>query len=190
MDYEKVRDWIERQGGAPKNIPKGKTVGTSGIDLLQSGYSGYPFGWGNCYGFVGLCIGQVPPKGGVPENFSLAAMKKEGVYLHAAERPSRKETDYKGAGGLQVQVVPEGGMLKLLLGGRRPTDNPGFGAIAIFKHERGIAHAGFVLGRNRAGDVVIIQKINEAKPCVISTVNHPLLKEFLEENGKPLYYQR
>lgn len=198
MDFEKLRSRVENTAGGPKNVPKGKTVGTSGIDLLQPSktndagrdvtrpYGDNQFGMGNCYGFVGLCLGQQLPTRCTPENYSLIALKSERVAGDGLDKAGREEKDWKENGGLQVLVAPEGGLLKSLVGGSKQTERPLFGDVALFKNSLGISHAAFVLGRNRAGDVIILQKINSAAPYGISSVTHPLLAGF----GEPTFYHK
>lgn len=201
MSYEALRQRVENTPGGPKNVPKDKTVGSCGIDWFQDKEEGedgtdkkgfyfdHNFGWSNCYGFAALILGQKPPQGCSPEHFNLGGLKGEGVAGGVEDKPRtynpfEKYLPDKRYEGVRV-VVPEGGIIKMLTAGLKPTDKPRFGAVALFSNELGVTHAGIVLGRNQKGDVIVIQKLNAAQACGISTTTHPRLRTF----GKPTYYQ-
>jgi hypothetical protein len=196
-----LQGFLTRSGA--KEIPKGKTLGTSGIDLMQtleesdSGrivktpISGYPFGWGNCYGFVGLFLGVEPPKDIAPQNVGVGSLRdeKEIAGFGSDELPEKPTVLYSKemAGGKSGYVYPEGGLWSLLTKGREKTNAPNFGAIAVFQldDKKGVRHAAIVLGRSQKGDVYVLQKLNQACPCTVSKATHPLLKGY----GDPTYYQ-
>jgi RHS repeat-associated protein len=200
LDFELVRGFVEREGTT--GIGKGKTVGTSGIDVMKGpeetekgtttgAYNGYPFGWGNCYGFVGVCLGEKPPDGVGPENLSLSCMKGEKFGTNGKEgfeKPGDSLVDWgKGNGGVQCWRTPKGGLLDFFTMGRKETDKPSFGAIALFKLDDGLGfrHGALVLGRSQKGEVYIVQKLNQCQTYAVSKANHPTLEGF----GKPTYYQ-
>ncbi len=202
MSYELLRPRVESTEGGPKNVPKGKTVGNCEVDWFQTNeldpatasfkkraYSSILFGYGNCYGFAALMLDYPLPEGGSPEQFQLRPLKGDGVAGIPANRPQTenplKDPRDKRFDGVRV-VVSEGGIFKTLTGGMKPTNKPGFGAIALFSRDDEISHAGVVLGRNRKGDIMIIQKLNDSRACGISSVTHPAVSHY----GEPAFYQK
>jgi hypothetical protein len=195
-----VQGFLKRDGA--KEIPKGKTLGTSGIDLMQmleydergrivkSPLGGYFYGGGNCYGFVGLFLGVKPPKDILPRNMGLGPLKSETeIASFGKDQLPEKPTVLYGkeqVGGKHGYVYPEGGLWALLTKGRATTKAPNFGAVAVFgRDKKGISHAAIVLGRSQKGDVYVLQKLNMNAPCTVSKATHPYLQGY----GKPTYYQ-
>ena len=140
-----------KNAGAPA-ISMGKTLGESNIDLMQGitednktgklltkSISGYPFGMGNCYGFVALFLGVKVPQGQPARNLVGAWLKEEPFAPpnSGLEKPGFYPDDKKTFPevGLMGNYVPEGGLEKLLIGGKKPVKEPTFGAVAIFRRE-------------------------------------------------------
>ncbi len=198
-----LQDFLKNAGA--KEIPPGGTLGGSGVDLMQlpevdedtgrpkkSRIRGYPFGWGNCYGLLGLCRGRKPPPGVEPQNLGMGWLKGE-PFTGSPETalPDRPGTQVlpERAGGKPAFICPEGGLLGDLTKGRNETKQPRFGAIGLFRRndleDKGIRHGAFVLGRSRNGTVYLLQKLDSAAPYTVSPADHPYLKEF----GVPTYYE-
>ena len=163
--------------------------------IVKKPLHGFPFGWGNCYGFVGLFRGVKPREGHPPQNLFLGPLKGEGFWSADPDRAPAEAGFYpsdrpypKEIGGPWGAIVPEGGLGRLLTGGMERTRQPTFGSVALFRRDddMGFRHAAIVLGRSKEGTVYVIQKLNQAAPYAISPVNHPLLQDF----GSPIYYSR
>lgn len=75
--------------------------------------------------------------------------------------------------------------MQFFTGGREKTDRPNYGAIALFYRDEVVCHAAIVLGRSNAGEVFVIQKMNNAQPYTVSKITHPAFGGF-----KPIeFYQ-
>ena len=197
-DDKNLSTFLSR-AGAPA-IPKGKTLGTSGIDLMQDvkfdedkgkfitkRIHGHSFGMGNCYGLIALCREVKSPKNLPPSNLTLGWIKGEQFGFsdfskpgfHPATKPYPKEV------GLVGSLIPKGGLRSYLIGKRKETKKPRFGALALFGNDKEINHAAFVLGKSQAGTVYVLQKKNVAEPYTITPVSHPYLKRY----QKVTYYE-
>jgi len=199
MSYEELRDRVEKTKGGPKDIPEGKTVGNCGVYWFQDYerdakdnptkgiYQDEAFGWANCYGFVALFQGFKIPEGGVPQHFALGALKSENVMGHKFDKPGvyNPQEGKPRNEGLRVVVLEEG-IIKTLTKGMKETKNPGFGAVALFKGEDDVTHGAIVLGRNRSGEVIMLQKLARHEPIGIAGASHPRVRVF----GTPTYYQK
>jgi hypothetical protein len=154
--------------------------------MKASPLHGFPFGWGNCYGFVGLFLGKTPSKGIPAENWLLGFLKNEPFGPGEGLPPGETKWD-KGptAGGQVAQFVPGEGLFKYLIGDRVTANNPKYGDIAVFKNSKNnITHMAIVVGRSQNGKVYILQKLNLNEPAVLTTTDDPFLKGF----GTPTYY--
>lgn len=194
---KKLQDYY----GGPAPMPKGKTVGDvldqlvipSGFDEQGKQFtqtSSYLFGHGHCYGLVGQCLESIPSIPGVePWNVSLGETIRGSRIDSGAGSLWTKgvHPDPRPATGVRAALyAPEQGIEKLLTGGRKATDAPSLGAVALFGSQDEVRHAAFVLGRSQGGAVYVLQKFNRAEPYYISTAS------FTGEDrrfGSPTYFQ-
>lgn len=143
------------------------------------------FGWGNCYGFVGVFNGLTPPDPSPDKNLQLSPVLDfpgEGDFgTGGYEAGSHLITELPAnptPATLDVPIgiiAPQEGLLNYLTSGEVPVESPQFGHVALFRRGNGqVQHAAIVLGENSNGDVFILQKYNQAQPYGISMVTgHP-----------------
>jgi len=173
--------------GKPK---PGSTIGTSGLDPAAQGWGGWPLGWGQCYGFVGVYLGYKIPEGVDPRNFALMPQTGEALFPEANMDPnSTLVLDYGEYGGKYGMVTPKGGLAAYLMQGKKVA-SPILGDVAVFMTIDGgkprMAHAAIALGTSQDGTPYVIQKRNQCEPYSVSSVKHPHIGKF----GTPEYYRR
>jgi hypothetical protein len=191
-----------------KAIPKGKTIGSSGFDLMtpdryketDAGEVVYiskapasgEFGTGTCFGFVGQCLGIAPPGGVQRINLDVTGLTGEKISNVTFDKPGMHvypvTTERETASAV---FVPPRGLLDFLTRGRAMTARPKLGAIGLFEGTHSttkgrIVHAAWVLGRSQAGKVYVIQKLNSGQPFTVSPVDQ-LLQYYAYK--LPVYWQ-